>query len=245
LKIAGKKILITGAARRIGKEIATHLASKGAKVLIHYHRSEAAAERLGHSLQKKFGVKVGLLQADLSQAEEVLDLAETAWKKFGPIDALINNASTFYPSQVGRQTAAEWAGLFSVNALAPFLLCDRIGSRMKRRGQGKIINISDWNFLKPTARFIPYSASKAALISVSQGYARALAPEVQVHSILPGPILWPSYSDPVVQKKVVDKTLAKRMGDPQDIAKSVEFLLESSDFVTGSLLHVDGGAALY
>lgn len=245
MKLAGKKILITGAALRIGKEIATHLAAKGARVLIHYHRSEAAAERLAQQLQKKFGVKAGLLQADLSRAEEVLALAEAAWKKFGPIDGLVNNASTFYPTSVGKQDAAEWEGLFSINALAPFLLCDRLGSRMKRRGHGKIVNIADWNFLKPNARFIPYSASKAALVSVSQGYARTLAPQVQVHSILPGPILWPSYSETAVQKKVVAKTLAKRMGDPQDIARSVEFLLESSGFMTGTLLHVDGGASLF
>lgn len=245
LKLAGKKILITGAALRIGKEIATHLAAKGARVLIHYHRSEAEAERLSQQLQKKYGIKPGLLSADLSQADQVLALAETAWKKFGPIDALVNNASTFYSTSVGRQSAAEWEGLFSVNTLAPFLLCDRLGSRMKRRGQGKIVNIADWNFLKPNARFIPYSASKAALLSVSQGYARALAPQVQVHSILPGPILWPSYSDTVVQKKVVAKTLVKKMGDPKDIAKSVEFLLESSTFMTGTLLHVDGGASLF
>ncbi|MCE9625033.1 MAG: SDR family oxidoreductase [Deltaproteobacteria bacterium] len=245
MEITGKKILITGAAKRIGREIALHLADRGAHVVLHFHRSRKDAVLLQKEIHSRHRYSPPMLSADLSKPKEVLKLAKLAWEKYGPLDGLVNNASTFFPNKIGAGSEAEWAGLFSVNAQAPFLLMDRIGPKMKKRGCGKIINIADWAFLKPAANYLLYTASKAALVSLNQGFARALAPEVQVNAVLPGPILWPTDLNPKIKNSVIEKTLLKRMGSPRDIALAVAFFIEGADFQTGNLMPVEGGAALY
>jgi NAD(P)-dependent dehydrogenase (short-subunit alcohol dehydrogenase family) len=245
MEIVGKKILITGAAKRIGRALALHLASLGAKVILHYHQSEKEAKALQKTIYQKYGQKPALLQADLSRSDEVLHLAAQTWSECGPIDVLINNASAFYPTSLGSIYPKDWEILSAVNAMAPMILMDRIGIRMKKRGKGKIINIADSNTMKSPQAFIPYNASKAALISISQGYARALAPQVQVNTILPGPILWPPHYKAASKKKVLKKTLLKKIGKPDDIAKLIEFLIRDGDYMVGSLLNVDGGVSIY
>ncbi|MFO1462782.1 MAG: SDR family oxidoreductase [bacterium] len=241
MQLKGCTVLITGAAKRVGRAIALNLAAAGADVLIHYHRSEKEAVALQKLIQKKFRKKSGLVRGDLGRFRELKRIADEAWGLRRKIDVLVNNASTFYPTPLGKVREAQWEDLFNVNARAPFFLSEAIGLRMKKRGQGKIVNIADWAALQPYTQYVPYCASKAALVAVSQGMARTLAPEVQVNTILPGPVMWPDDLGPAVLRSVLRNTPLRRIGTPGDIANAVKFLIESGDFMTGSLLHVDGG----
>ena len=164
---------------------------------------------------------------------------------FGGLDALINNASNFYPTPLGKTTFKQWDGLFAVNARAPYFLSQILGLKMKKRGSGKIINIADWAGLRPYVGYIPYCAAKAALVGVSQGLAKSLAPEVQVNTVLPGPVMWPADLGSKVKKEGLAKTPLKCIGRPEDIANTVKFLIEGTDYMTGSLVHVDGGRSIY
>ncbi|HCU25074.1 MAG TPA: hypothetical protein DF383_08655 [Deltaproteobacteria bacterium] len=243
MRLKGCTVLITGAAKRVGRAIALTLAAEGAALFIHYHRSVQEAQALKKQIQKRWKGRVEILSADLSRTEAVQELAASAWK-LGKVDVLINNASTFYPTPLGQVREREWEDLFNVNARAPFFLSETLGLKMKKRGRGKIINIADWAALRPYTRYVPYCASKAALVAVSQGLAKSLAPQVQVNTILPGPVMWPEDLGPEVKKSVIRQTPLQRIGSPQDIAGAVKFLIESGDFMTGSLLHVDGGRSI-
>jgi len=241
MQLKGATVLITGAAKRVGRVLALTLAAAGADVLIHYHRSVSDALALQKFIQKKYKKKPGLIQGNLGKFSELNRIADEAWSLRKKIDVLINNASTFYPTPLGKVREEQWEDLFNVNARAPFFLSERLGLRMKKRGKGKILNIADWAALQPYTQYVPYCASKAALVAVSQGMARTLAPEVQINTILPGPVMWPDDLGPAVMRNVVRNTPLQRIGTPQDIANTAKFLIEGSDFMTGSLIHVDGG----
>ncbi len=241
MQVKGCTVLITGAAKRVGRVIALTLAAAGADILIHYNRSDKDAKALQAQIRKKFKRTPGLLRGDLAKFSELKRLAEEAWKLRKKVDVLVNNASTFYPTPLGKASEAQWEDLFNVNARAPFFLSEALGLKMKKRGKGKIVNIADWAALQPYTQYVPYCASKAALVAVGQGMARTLAPEVQINTILPGPVMWPDDLGPAVMKSVIRSTPLKRIGTPQDIANAAKFLIEGSDFMTGSLVHVDGG----
>lgn len=215
------------------------LASRGARVIIHYHRSHREASRLWRSLKGRG--KACLVRGDLSDLQEVERVAQQAWEWRGRVDVLIHNASTFFPTPLGKTTAAQWEQLMAVNAQAPFFLSQSLGRQMARRGRGKIICIADWAANRPYPEYLPYCAAKAALLALAKGLARSLAPKVQVNSILPGAILWPETMKAGEKRAVLKKTPLGRLGDPQDIASAVRFFIEGSDFITGAELHVDGG----
>ena len=191
MKLKNAIVFITGAARRVGSQLALDLAQQKARVIIHYNKSEQEALDLQAEFRSLKYPKLQMLQADLADNAAIQDLAERAWKIYGHIDVLIHNASTFYPTPLGQVTEAEWNDLFDINAKAPFFLSQSIGLNMKKRGQGKIISIADWSYERPEKRYIPYCASKAALVALTQGLARELAPEVQCNILAPGPIMWP------------------------------------------------------
>jgi len=241
MQLKGSTVLITGAAKRVGRVIALTLAADGADILIHYHRSDRDAKALQKLIRKKYKMEPGLVRGDLSVFEGLKRIADEAWKIRKKVDVLVNNASTFYPTPLGKVREWEWSDLFDVNARAPFFLSENLGLRMKKRGKGKIINIADWAALQPYTRYVPYCASKAALVAISQGMARSFAPEVQVNTILPGPVLWPEDLSQAVMRSVIRATPLKKIGTPEDIARAVKFLIEGSDFMTGSMIHVDGG----
>ena len=240
MEIQGKTALVTGGAKRIGRSIALMLAGEGMNLLLHYHRSlgevretEKAAERLG--------VRVHLLKADLKNFSQVRRLIRQAFQLTPQIHLLVNNASIFHPTPLGRIREKEWDQFFKVNLKAPFFLAQALGLRMVRQKEGKIINLVDWTAFRPYTQYLPYCASKAGLVAVTQGLAKALAPYVQVNAIAPGPILPARGSPPEQNRKIMKRTPLKRFGEPKDIAEAVRFLVKSTDFITGVILPVDGG----
>lgn len=240
MELRGKTALVTGAAKRIGRSIALLLAQEGMHLLLHYHHSRREIENTRKSVEAH-GVRADLLRADLGNFSEVKTLIRKAFKISPQISVLINNASIFYRTPVGKIREQDWDDFFSVNLKTPFFLAEAVGLRMARRKEGKIINLIDWTAFRPRADFIPYCASKAGLVAVTQGLALALAPHVQVNGIAPGPILPPDKGAQTEQAKVIRRTPLKRYGDPGDIVEAVRFLVQSTDYVTGTILPVDGG----
>jgi pteridine reductase len=241
MKISGSVVLITGAARRVGRVIALDLASRGAQVIVHYHRSKKEAGELARVVRRKRKGRVHLLRGDLCDTEAVLRLAEQAWAWKGGVDVLIHNASSFYPTPLGEVTEEQWDELFATNAKAPFFLSQALGKKMFQRGHGKIVCLGDWAAYRPYSNYLPYCAAKAALLALSKGLARSLAPLVQVNAVLPGPVMWPENLAAKAKKNILQKTPLGRVGSPQDVASAVRFFIEGNDFMTGSELHVDGG----
>ena len=246
MKLEGKVVLITGAAKRIGREIALNLARSGAHILIHYHTSRRNALDLKREIENR-NAQASLFPFDFSSRKKPLAPAikkfvNQIYRKVSRVDILVNNASIFYSTPLQKIKEEEWDDFMTVNLKAPFLLSQEIGQRMFRRKSGKIINLVDWSVNRPHCDYLPYTISKAGLACATTGLARAFAPYVQVNSIAPGPILPSRGSSKKDHSAVAQRTLLKRFGHPQDIAETVRFLTEGTDFITGALIPVDGGS---
>jgi NAD(P)-dependent dehydrogenase (short-subunit alcohol dehydrogenase family) len=233
MDINGKVALITGSAKRIGREIALELARKGARVCVHYRSSANDAQEVA-------GDPAAMFQADLTNTSSIEVMFRDLERKFGRLDILVNSASVFYPATADDATSEHWDAQMNTNAKAPFFAAQHAARLMRRNGAGKIINIADVAGEVIWPAYLPYSISKAALIAVNRGLAKACAPEIQVNAIAPGPVLFPeSYTEE--QKRVaIERTLLKRAGSPRDIVNAVVFLVEN-DYITGEVIHVDGG----
>jgi NAD(P)-dependent dehydrogenase (short-subunit alcohol dehydrogenase family) len=240
--IEGKVALVTGAAKRVGRSIALALAERGAELVVHYRTSDREAQEV-LALAKKLGGKPVAVRADLAVSAELAAMVETAMRAFGRVDILVNSAAIFYRTAFPTLTEADWDRFLAVNLKAPFLLCRQVGEIMCRQGQGKIVNVADIAGSKVWADFIPYSVSKAGLLALTTGLAKALAPAVQVNAIAPGTVLLPDGSTPDEQARAVGRVPLRRLGAPEDIARAAVYLVES-DFVTGEVLTVDGGQRL-
>ncbi len=238
--------LITGAARRIGAVIARRLHADGYAVAVHYRGSEAEAKSLAGELETARPGSTLLLRADLDEFDRLPELVAKTIGRFGRLDALVNNASTYYATKFGTATPAQWDELFNANARAPFFLAQAAAPHLQA-SKGAIVNIADLYALHPTADLSVHAASKAALVSLTQSLALALAPHVRVNAIAPGAILWPDAEDdtPDGDRKrregIVQRTPLARAGTAEDIADTVAWLLESAGFVTGQVIRVDGG----
>ena len=243
MELCGRTALVTGAARRVGRAIALALAGRGTDLVVHYKGSAAEARATAEAVQR-LGRRSVTIQADLGQPEEVEALADRAVEAFGTIDILVNNAALFYRTPLEKVTGQEWDQFLRVNLTGPFLLARRLGLLMRRRGEGKIVNIADVAGMRPWAEFLPYCVSKGALITLTQGLAKALAPQVQVNAVVPGSVLLPEEYGDKEREAIVRATLLKRVGDPDDVAKAVLFLVEGPDFITGQVLVVDGGRSI-
>ena len=245
MKIHGKTVLITGAAKRVGREIALVLARRGANILLHYNHSRKEALALKREIES-FGGTAALIQADFSKPKlgPVIRRFVKEASRLSPVDVLVNNASVFYPTPLAKITERDWDDNLAANLKAPFFLAREFGLRMKKRGAGKIINILDATIFRPSATFLPYMISKAGLYCATAGLARALAPEVQVAGVGPGPVVPARGSTKKQRDAAAKRTLLKRFGDPKDIAATVRFLIEDTDFITGAMIPVDGGAAI-
>jgi NAD(P)-dependent dehydrogenase (short-subunit alcohol dehydrogenase family) len=240
MEIAGKGALVTGAAKRIGRAIALALAERGADVVVHYHRSEAAAHETACAIEA-LGVRALVLPADLANVREIERLIERAADFLGRLDILVNNASVFFRTPFGSTTEEEWDVHLDVNLKAPFFCAQYAARIMQKQGGGKIINIADWAGFRPYVGYIPYCISKAGVIALTQVLARTLAPTILVNAVAPGPVLLPEEYGEEEVRAILAGTPLKRLGAPEDVVRAVLFLIEGSDFITGHTLVVDGG----
>jgi pteridine reductase len=242
VEIEGKVALVTGGAKRLGRHIALALAERGAEVVIHYRESAREAHEV-LALLKKTGGKPVAVQGDVSIAGDVDRIVETAMQAFGRIEILVNSAALFYRTPFESLTEADWDRLMSVNLKGPFLLCRKVGRVMLQQGRGTIVNLADIAGLRPWADFIPYSVSKAGLIALTRGLAKAVAPTVRVNAVAPGAVLLPEGTEEEERQRAVRRIPLARLGSPEDIVRAVIYLIES-DFITGEVLMVDGGQHL-
>ena len=243
MDLENKVALVTGAGVRIGQALAVKLGQLGMRLVIHYHHSEEGANQTIQRLPGKKSRHL-VIQADLKDISAIRKLVNKAEKEAGPVSVLVNNAAEFFPTPLFSATEEEWDHLLALNLKAPFFLSQALGEKMKSSGEGKIINMVDVSAERPWRSFLPYCASKAALISLTKGLARALSPEVQVNGIAPGTVLLPPEHIEMDLTASVENSLLKRIGKAVDIVQAVEYLLKS-DFVTGTILPVDGGRSVY
>lgn len=241
MTLAGRVVLVTGAARRVGRVIASAFAAKGARVAAHYHTSVSDARLLVEGVKSLSGADADLFRANLLDPEAPQKLADAVARRFGAIDVLVNSASLYERAPFALAAADDWDRHMAVNARAPFFLAQACAPWLKRSGEGLVINIADWAAHRPYADYGPYCASKAALLSVNKALAKALAPDVRVNAVLPGPVLAPESMGEGEKKKVAEATLLKRLGTPEAVARACLYLAESADYSTGAELTVDGG----
>jgi len=236
--------LITGAAKRVGSVIARALHAAGYDLALHYRESGEAMRALCAELDAHRSGSTLALQGELADIERLPALVQQCVARFGRLDALVNNASAFYPTPIGTVTPAQWDELFASNAQAPFFLAQAAAPFLKST-QGCIVNMADIYAARPLARHPVYCMAKAALVMMTQALARELGPEIRVNAIAPGAVLWPesgkAYTD---QQELVARTPLQRAGSPQDVAAAVLFLIRDAGFTTGQVLNVDGGRAL-
>jgi NAD(P)-dependent dehydrogenase (short-subunit alcohol dehydrogenase family) len=237
-----RTVLITGAAKRLGRAIALHLAGAGWNVAIHYHGSADEAESAANAV-RALGVKAATLKADLSREEETAQLIGRAARELGPLSALVNSASLFENDDWQSASRASWDAHMETNLRAPFLLSQIFAKQVPKGESGNIINIIDQRVLKPTPQFISYSLSKAGLYWLTTTLAQALAPNIRVNAVGPGPTMRnvrQSEEDFARQRKA---TVLEHGADPKDVAAAIRYLLEAPS-VTGQMIAVDGGQHL-
>ena len=237
-----KNVLVTGAAKRLGRAIALDLAQAGWNVAIHYNGSEADAQSAADAA-RKFGVKAEILQADLSKEAETAALVSRAAAAIGPLTALINSASLFENDDWQSATRKSWDDHIEVNLRAPLLLSQLFAKQLPENAKGNIINLIDQRVLKPTPQFLSYSVSKAGLYWLTTTLAQGMGPHIRVNAVGPGPTLKnPRQSDADFDGQR-DATILKRGADPADICAAVRYLLDAPA-VTGQMIAVDGGQHL-
>ncbi|MDQ6916605.1 MAG: pteridine reductase [Pseudomonadota bacterium] len=238
----GKVVLITGGAKRVGAAICRRLHSAGANLMLHYRVSAGEARLLQAELNHQRKDSVALIQADLLDTAKLPAMVDQTVQSFGRLDALVNNASSFFQTPVGEITLAQWEDLIGTNLRAPIFLSQAAAPALKK-SQGAIVNITDIHAERPLKNYVVYSVAKAGLVGLTRSLARELAPEVRVNAVAPGPILWPDDEsfDELSRQRIISHTPLKREGTPEDIAKAVHFLLAEATYVTGETLNVDGG----
>lgn len=236
--------LVTGAARRIGATIARTLHAAGYDLALHCRHSRAEMEALAAELDQARPHGTLVLQADLADAGRLPALVDAAVARFGRLDGLVNNASTFQPTPLGTITAADWDASFATNARAPLLLAQAAAPHLSAR-RGAIVNLIDIYAERPLANHSVYGMAKAALAAATRALALELAPAVRVNGVAPGAVLWPESGKSDEEKRaLLERTPLARMGTPQDIASAVLWLLRDAAFVTGEVIRVDGGRHL-
>ena len=238
----GRIVLITGGAIRVGAAICRRLHAEGANLMLHYRASAGEARLLQAELNHIRAESVALIQADLLDLNKLPAMVDQTLQTFGRLDALVNNASSFFPTPVGDITSQAWDDLVGTNLRAPLFLAQAAAPALKK-SQGAIVNIADIHAERPLKNFVVYSIAKAGLIGMTRSLARELAPEIRVNAIAPGPILWPDDAafDELSRQRIISHTPLKREGEPDDIAKAVYFLIAEATYVTGETIRVDGG----
>lgn len=240
----GKVVLITGAARRVGATVARLMHAQGARLVIHYRNSAGEAGALQKELNAARANSVALVRGDLLDTAALPELIAQALKAFGRLDALINNASSFYATPVGKATEAHWDDLIGSNLKGPFFLAQAAAPHL-REAQGCIVNTVDIYGEWPLKDYPIYSVAKAGLMMLTKSLARELAPQVRVNAIAPGTILWPEHElSEEVKQNIISRTPQKRSGSPDDIARTMLFLVRDAGYITGQIIAVDGGRSI-
>lgn len=238
--------LITGAAHRLGAHTARKLHQRGWNVAIHCRSRREQAKTLADELNTLRHDSARVVQADLSRADEVEALAQEAVAQWQRLDALVNNASVFYPNPVAEATLADWDTVMHTNLRAPFLLLQACLPALKQHS-GAVVNLIDIYSERPLPDHPLYCASKAGLASMTRSWAKDLAPDIRVNGVSPGAILWPEGDaaiDESYQQSILAKTPLARTGTPDDIAGAIVFLICDAPFITGQIISVDGGRSL-
>lgn len=245
--MAEKVALITGGARRVGAAICRLLHASGVDLMVHYRRSADAARALQAELNAVRADSVALVQADLLNLSSLPTMVAETVRQFGRLDVLINNASSFFPTPVGDITEQEWDDLVGTNLKTPMFLSQAAAPHLKRN-QGCIVNIVDIHADRPMRNHVVYSLAKGGLVALTRSLASELGPEVRVNGVSPGVIMWPEddrWADELARQRIVQSTLLKRVGDPEDVARTVRFLVFDAPYVTGQIIAVDGGRSLH
>jgi NAD(P)-dependent dehydrogenase (short-subunit alcohol dehydrogenase family) len=239
MSLQGKTVLVTGSAVRVGKAMALALAGAGANLIIHYNASGEPALETQKEIQAK-GVEAHLLKADLDDPQEAAGMIEKA-AEFGPLYAVVNNASIFEDLSLMETDLEAWDRHLRINLTAPFLLSQAF-ARMKGDEEGRIVNILDWRALRPQADHFPYTVSKAGLAALTRSLAAALAPNITVNAIALGAILPPRDGGDV--SGILKNVPAKRWAELDEVGETLLFLLDGPPYITGEIIHLDGGRHL-
>lgn len=237
--LAGRRALVTGGAVRVGRSLSLKLADMGLDVAVHFHRSAGPAGTTAEECRAR-GVRAVTLAGDLGRAEECRRVVGEAEEALGGLDVLVNSASNFLHGPFEDVTEEHLDAALAVNLKGPFFCAQAAAAGMRRRGFGRIVNLSDVAGLEPWPRFIAHSVAKAGLVMLTESLAQELAPQITVNAIAPGPVLMPEGSSPAAVRRSEEKTVLERIGSPDDVAGALAYLLEA-DYVTGHTLVVDGG----
>lgn len=244
--LKGKVALVTGSARRIGAVTVQTLHEAGATVVVHYRNSADDALKLSEKLNNIRADSCFLQQADLLNINKLPSMIDAVIQQTGRLDILINNASSFFPTPVGKISEAHWDNLMGSNLKAPLFLSQAAAPHLLKNN-GCIVNMIDVHGFRPLKDHPVYSAAKAGLLMLTQSLARELGPNVRVNGIAPGAILWPEGKNTEMEAEhqaLLDKTCLKREGTPEDIAKAILFLVRDADYITGHTIPIDGGRML-
>jgi pteridine reductase len=245
LPLAGKVVLVTGAAKRVGAEIARRVHGAGAAVVLHYRSAVHQAEALAKEFNRVRAGSALAVQGDLLDIRAV-SMVQVAVDRYGRLDGLVNNASSFFATPVGAIGETQWADIIGTNLKAPLFLSQAAAGALKATS-GAIVNITDIHAERPLKNYALYCAAKAGLAGLTRALAMELAPEVRVNAVAPGPIQWPEDDlfDAQARASIIDHTLLKRAGEPGDVARTVLFLLSDAPYITGQILAVDGGRSAH
>ncbi len=244
--VQGKVILVTGGGKRVGAAICRRLHAQGATIALHYRTSVAPALALQAAFNAQRADSSAIFCTDLLDIHALPLLLEQVINRFGRLDALVNNASSFYPTPLDSIDEAQWRDLMGSNLQAPLFLAQAAAGELRRQ-RGCIVNIVDIHAERPMRGHLLYSVAKAGLVALTRSLAQELAPEVRVNAVAPGVILWPDTPDwenYEQRRHIVAHTLLKREGEPDDIAKTVSFLIHDAPYITGQIISVDGGRSI-
>lgn len=240
MSLEGKTILITGAARRIGRHLALAAANAGANIVLHHSHSPEQAAATAAEI-KALGRQAWILPADFEQPDQVEGFIARAFE-LSPLDAVINNAAIFAPLELSKTTLADWQQHLNINLTAPFLLSRDFAACLAKEAHGRILNILDWRALRPSGDHFPYTISKAALAAMTQSLAAALAPRITVNGLALGAILPPS--DGANVAPITAQIPAGRWANLDEVGQAMIFLIDGPEYITGEIIHIDGGRHL-
>ena len=242
----GKVVFVTGGAKRVGAAICRRLHAAGATLAVHYRSSAREALALQDELNALRPDSAAAFNADLLDADALQPLVQSVVARFGRLDALVNNASSFFATPLDSIDERQWHDLLGTNLKAPLLLAQATAAELRRR-HGRIVNIVDIHAERPMHGHLLYSVAKSGLAALTRGLAQEMAPQVRVNAVAPGVIIWPEggqWQDIEQRRKIVAHTLLKREGEPDDVAKTVAFLIQDAPYITGQIISVDGGRSI-